>query len=1089
MGIVVVVMAQFRVLGPPGIVRDGRGVPLGGPKQQALLALFLLRPNRFVAADWLVEALWDGRPPASAHTTLRTYVAGLRRAVEPERSHREPARVLRSRPRGYELRVDAEAVDAIRFGRLVDRAADALAAGEPAAAERTYAEALALWRGEPLAGVGELTAVRPEVARLAELRLTAEEGRLTAAVAAGRHATLLAELRRFVSANPLREGARAQLMLALYRSGRQTEALAAFDEGRRVLAAEYGLDPGEQVRAAHRLILDQTVPADPGPPAAGGRHVARAAGTRSTSAETGPGPVAEAPGEPGAEPTGSGPRPGENDVGRGGEPSGAAATGEPPDRGADPLVGRGAELARLREALDAATGRGGRVLAVVGDAGIGKTSLAAALSAQAAADGVPVLWGRCPDVGQAPPFWLWSQVVRALAAMPDASAMGSASRLGGFAAGALPGPAGGGGLDPTARFQVYEAVSGLVHTVARRRGLLVVLDDLHAADPDSLLLLRFLSAGLSTSRALVLATLRPYDHDPALVATVAELTRGRDFGQLRLTGLDAFSVADLVRHRTGVAPPEPVVTRLVTRTGGNPFFLTELLRSRTDPAAAAELPPSIRDMVRLRLGGLPDPARRCLDLLSVAGHDLDLQVMAAALDSTAPVVAEALAPAYTAALVTEAGPGAVTFRHPLIAEVIYAGLVPPRRAALHARLATAYERTADVAPAELARHYGQAIGLGHGEDHLRWSLVAADDATRRVAYEDALGHLERAAHRLAPAAQVSPDVAFTELTVQLHRASLLQMTVGVGSDAVDQVCARAGELLALVGPDADIRHALWALGELAANRAEFAICADLAGRLVRSEDDGGGLITVAGEYLLGTVSYFTGRPADAERRLTAAIDRLETVDRGLLRREVGRGPVLGCHNFRALVRSMCGDPAGARADIARAEALAEELDDPYGRANAALYAAWLAMQEHDVDAADVAGRRCRDIGRRTGLPHMTATGAYFIEWAAARGGDHGRLDAMRAAAEEFYRPGLRSTRTITLCAMAEAYLTAGRLETAAALAGEALAVADRVGERVFVAELHRIRGAARRDRTEWDAGARIAAEQGARLLLQRFADF
>ncbi|MBU8861447.1 AAA family ATPase [Micromonospora sp. WMMB482] len=1031
---------QFRVLGPPAVVRHGRVVPLGGPKQQALLALFLLRPNRIVAADWLVDALWDARPPASARTTLRTYVAGLRRAVEPERSPREPARVLRGHPRGYELRVDAGAVDAIRFAALVDRAADALAAGQAAAAERAYTEALALWRGEPLAGVADLVAVRPEAARLADLRLSAEEGRLTAAVAAGRHAPLLPELRRFVSAHPLREGARAQLMLALYRSGRQTEALAVFDEGRRILAGEYGIDPGEQVRAVHRLILEQAVPPD-----------------RSSPAQSG-GPA-------------------------------AAGRPAPPERDGGPLVGRDAELTRLRNTMDAATGHGGRVLTLVGEAGIGKTRLAAALGARAAETGVPVVWGRCPDVGQAPPFWLWSQVVRALAALPQTGATGSASRLDGFAAGAPSGPADGRALDPTARFQVYEAVAELVHAAARQHGLLVVLDDLHAADPDSLLLLRFLATALPASRALVVATLRPYDDDKALVATVAELARGPASVQVRLAGLDAAAVADLVRDRTGAAPPEPVVTRLVTRTGGNPFFLTELLRSGTDAGAAAELPPSIRDTVRLRLAGLPGPTRRCLDLLSVAGHDLDLAVLAAALDSTAEAVAEDLAPAYPAALVVETGPGALAFRHPLIAEVTYAELVPPRRAALHARLAAAYERTASTAPAELAHHYGEAAGLGHGEDHLRWSLRAADDATRRVAYEDALGHLERAALRLAPAARLSPDAAATELTVQLHRASLLQMTVGVGSDAVDRVCARARELLTLAGPDADIRHALWALGELAANRAEFAICADLAGRLVRAPDDGSGLIAVAGEYLLGAVAYFSGRHAEGERRLTAGIERLRTVDQALLRREAGRRPVLACHNFRALVRSMRGDPAGAWADIAAAEALAEELDDPYGRANAALYAAWLAMQEHDVAAADAAGRRCRDIGRATGLPHMTATGAYFLEWAAARGGDRGRLDAMRAAAEEFYRPGLRSTRTITLCAVAEAHLTGGRPDTAAALAGEALALADRVGERVVVAELHRIRGVARRDRAEWDLGARIAAEQGAALLLPRFAVF
>ncbi|MEE3921170.1 AAA family ATPase [Micromonospora sp. BRA006-A] len=246
---------------------------------------------------------------------------------------------------------------------------------------------------------------------------------------------------------------------------------------------------------------------------------------------------------------------------------------------------------------------------------MGKTSLAAALGARAAANGVPVVWGRCPDVGQAPPFWLWSQVVRALLALPHTRAAGSASRLDGFAAGAPSGPGDGRGLDPTARFQVYEAVADLVHAAARERGLLVVLDDLHAADPDSLLLLRFLATALPVSRALVVATLRPYDDDPALVATVAELARGRGFGQVRLAGLDAAAVADLVRDRTGVAPPEPQVTRLVTRTGGNPFFLTELLRSRADAGADAELPPSIRDTVRLRLAGLPAATRRCLDLL------------------------------------------------------------------------------------------------------------------------------------------------------------------------------------------------------------------------------------------------------------------------------------------------------------------------------------------------------------------------------------------------------------------------------------------------------------------------------------------
>ncbi|GAB2922444.1 BTAD domain-containing putative transcriptional regulator [Micromonospora polyrhachis] len=1040
---------RFRVLGPLEIIRDGRLVPVGAPKQQTLLVLFLLRPNRVVTADWLIDALWDGRPPASAGMTLRSYVAGLRRAVEPHRSHRAPSQLLRGHLKGYEFRVDPDAIDANRFAHLVDTAAVALATGDAAAAEHGYATALALWRGEALAGAAELSAVRPEATRLTELRLSAEEGRFTAAVAAGRHASLLPDLHQFVAANPLREAARVQLMLALYRSGRQTEALAVFEEGRRIMAREYGLDSGAQARDLHRLILEQAVPPAPVPPAV-----------------VVPGPVVPAASDPA----------------RAAPPTMTTAL---PVGGAEQLVGRQVELALLENALTEASRRGGRVVAVVGEPGIGKTSLAAAISEQATADGVPVVWGHCPNVGQSPPFWLWRQVVRALAAMPQAGTTGSAASLDGFTTGPLHGLDGVADPDPVARFHAYEAVAELVRTVADRHGLLIVLDDLHAADPDSLLLLRFLATVLSSTRALVLATLRPYEHHPVLAATVAELARGPGFTQLRLAGLAAPSVADLVHRRTGVLPGERLVARLVTRTSGNPFFITELLRSGTDPGIG-DLPPSIRDTVRLRLGELPEPARACLDLLGVADRQLDVNTMATVLEMTAEEITDGLVVAYTAELVIEAGPATTRFRHPLFAEVTYAELPPPRRAALHARLAMAYERAGDVAPAELAHHYGQALGLGHGADHLRWSLAAADDATRRFAYEDALSQLDRAALQLSPVSAGSPSSAQIELAVQLHRAALLQMTVGIGADAVDSVCSRARDLLALVGPKADIRPALWALGELAANRADYAICAELAERLVRAEDGETGPTVAAGEYLLGSVAYFAGNLAAADQWLTSAIDRLRAADPQLLGQQIGRRPALAAYNFRALVRSLRGDAAAARADIGDADQLAEELGDPYGRANAALYAAWMAMQEHDVATALAASRRCREIGEANGMPHFVATGTFFFEWATARSGDSARLPAMRAAAEGIYRPGLRATRTVTFSAMAEAYLAAGELTTAAVLADEALAVADRLGESVFTAELHRIRGIASNDPAELVLGARIAAEQGAGLLLARF---
>ncbi len=1027
---------RFGVLGPLRVERDGEPLVLGGPRQRDLLTLLVLRANRFVSTDWLVDALWDGQPPSGAPVTLRSYVAVLRRALEPERGRRAPGELLRGHSGGYELSVPPESVDAVRFAALAGQGARALADGRWEAAERHYADALALWRGDVAAA--DLTAVRPDAARLAEARTAACEGRFTAAVAAGRHQAVLPELRQFVAVHPERENARARLMLALYRAGRQTEALAVYDEGRRFLADEHGVEPGEVLRDLHRQVLAHSVPPVAGTADALDRHTAPPHTETSHREHTTPAPTGTPDREHTAPPVDT--------------------TGSFPERSPEPrsdLVGRTAEITLLTDLLAASSRGGGRFAAIVGEAGIGKTTLAEAVARLATAAGTPVAWGRCPDLGQAPPFWLWTQVVRSLA--PLTGDAGSDPALAGFRAG----PTTETDIDPTARFRTYDAVSALVHAAARPAGLVVVLDDLHAADADSLLLLRYLATTVHTSRALVVATLRPYEHDPALVATLADLARSPGHRQLRPGGLDADAVADLVREHTGAPAPAELVLDLVTRTGGNPFFITELL---TSAEGTGTPPPSVRDTVRLRLHALDDRTRDWLDVLSVAGRDLDVDLLEAATST------EVRLTPHVTHLVTEPGAGVVRFRHPLFAEAAYADLTPTRRADLHARLADAGRHT--LTPAELAHHYGRA--RGREDDHLRWTLEAADDATRRLAYEDALAHLDRAAALLT-----APD---RELAVQLHRTSLLQITVGIGSDAVDLAAARARDLLTRVGTGTDVRLARWTLGELACNRAEFAIAEDLAGLLAAD----GGLIGAAGHYLLGVVGYFTGRLAEADDHLTAAVDRLRELDPRELVGQSGRTPTLATYDFRALVRSLRGDAAAARADIAAAHALAERADDAYGRANAALFAAWTAMQEHDVATAHAAARRCREIGARQHMPHFVTTGDFFAEWAAVRGGDDSRLTAMRAAREGIHRLGLRSTRTITLAAMADAHLVAGHRATAAALADEGLAIADEVGERVVIAELHRVRGLANDDRTDLDTGARLAEAQGAELVRARF---
>ena len=238
---------EVRLLGPIEVECDGKSVALGGPKPRALLAVLTLNPG-VVSVDRLVDALWPGDPPETAAHAVQVYVSQLRKALGP---------VIATRPPGYALELDLERVDVGRFERLAQEGRAALDAGDPIAGEGALREALALWRGPALADFVYEPFVQTEIARLEELRTVALEGRIEADLALGRHAELLSELEALVQAQPLRERPRAQLMLALYRSGRQADALAAYRAARGTLVEELGIDPGPELRELEAAILRQ----------------------------------------------------------------------------------------------------------------------------------------------------------------------------------------------------------------------------------------------------------------------------------------------------------------------------------------------------------------------------------------------------------------------------------------------------------------------------------------------------------------------------------------------------------------------------------------------------------------------------------------------------------------------------------------------------------------------------------------------------------------------------------------------------------------------------------------------------------------
>jgi DNA-binding SARP family transcriptional activator len=238
---------EFRILGPVDALDEGRALPIGGPRQRALLALLLLNANEIVSSARLIDELWTAERPKDPPTALQNQVSRLRKALDGR---------LIGRSHGYVMRVEPGELDLERFRSLVAEAADADADKRA----HILADALALWHGKPLSNVAREPFAEHEAARLEEMRLAALEERIDADLVLGRHAELIGELHGLVVEHPLRERLRGQLMLALYRCGRQVEALDVFREGRRMLVEELGLEPSPELKALEGAILRQ----DPG---------------------------------------------------------------------------------------------------------------------------------------------------------------------------------------------------------------------------------------------------------------------------------------------------------------------------------------------------------------------------------------------------------------------------------------------------------------------------------------------------------------------------------------------------------------------------------------------------------------------------------------------------------------------------------------------------------------------------------------------------------------------------------------------------------------------------------------------------------
>jgi DNA-binding SARP family transcriptional activator len=687
---------------------------LPGRQGRALVAYLVLNRDRPVSRDELVDVLWPLQAPAAPDAALSSVLAKVRRAVGPGVIQGRQALILQLSP---DSQIDVQAVD-----EQTERAERALIDRDPATAlEAAHAvlEVLALpllpdldgewiemWRRQ----FDELAPRALEIAAGAGLALGGSH--LPAAErAAG----------ELVAREPFREGGYALLMQAQAGQGNVAEALRTFEQVRVLLRDELGAFPSPSLVALHDGLLREEVPA------------ASAAAPAVLAPSVPPLPTVTSQMLEGA------------------------------------FVGREEFLQRLRTRWKESRAGQTRLVLLVGEAGVGKTRLAAEFAEEVHFGGGTVLYGRADEEALLPhqPF---VEALRQLITCGDAGLTAAAEQDREILGRLLPDLAPPAhafetvahGDGSTLRYRLFEAVTTLLYAASQRSPLLLILDDLHWADKSTLLLLRHLLRHPQLTDLLVVGTFRHVEvgKDHPLIDLLTDLRRERRYDRLTLPGLDDDATHTLVADRLGRDVTPAFVGRLREQTEGNAFFIEETIRALVDSGLSAEepvteahlerlgVPEGVSEIVARRVSHLSELAAEVLTAASVVGRDFRLGIVAQIVGESSEQVMSALEESMAAGLVVEAADrvDVFAFSHALVREVLYGQLSVSRRVRLHHYVAEALEAVADsVNPAELAHHFLLARHFTGPDPARRYAIAAGNRATQLLAYEEAVEHYRQAA--------------------------------------------------------------------------------------------------------------------------------------------------------------------------------------------------------------------------------------------------------------------------------------------------------------------------------------------------------
>ena len=1073
-------LVEYRVLGPFEAHGEQGLVALPGRKPRALLVRLLLDPNRTVSVERMIDDLWGDDPPGTAPKMIQIGVSQLRKVL--------PEGTIRTSPPGYLVVASDDSIDLHRFQRLRAEGQALLEAGAYVDAAARLSDALELWRGQALGEFGEPFA-RLEAARLEELRLACVESRVEADLARGRHDELVAELEMLVAREPLRERLRRQLVLALYRSGRHGDSLAAYAAYRRELDETLGIDPSTEMRELERRVLRQDADLDLPQRSVPTAHPAP---SQSTNAVRGF----------------------------------VLAS-----RSGRQVRGRQRELQRLDTAFRAALDGAAQFIFVAGEAGIGKTTLVDAFtSAVTEAGSAAVAHGQCVEhrgVGEA--YLPVLEAVSRLGRSPGSSDLVrvlterapawllqvpwlvDAEQLETIRQRAL----------GTTRERMLRELPEALEALTALQPLILVLEDLHWSDVSTIDLLDALARRREAARLLVLGTYRPGDAaagDHPVRSLVREL-RIRGLGvELTVGPLTDDGLIELVADRfPGVSVPGALAPILASRTGGSPLFAEKLLDAWLDAGSlrqeagglelvageaelAAAVPDTIRELIEQMLNRVTPPDRELLEAASVVGTEFSAAAVAAAAGRDLDDVetrCDLLARdgAFVRRLGDEDWPDQTLaskygFAHDLHREVLYGSLPAGRRTRVHARLGDRLERAygdrASEVAVELALHFVRGREPLRAAHHL---AAAAANALRRMAAREALDHLTTAT-KMLDGTPPGSERDTVELAVRQLLAPAHIAVEGWSSPAAEEALVSARSLAGALGRDDELARATYHLATMLEVRGEY----EPAGALIQETlgDSTRALspapLVDAHELHACTLFHqgaFEPALAEAEQALTVEGGGLGSDEHSAY----GEVPGITSHVWAALSLWFLGYPDRALVRASQAVELAELPEYAHALATAQTHRAIVHQCRLEPEEALTwaeAGLAHASLG---GFTHRAAMAEIVRGWARVTLGEPGGVEEIRRGIASSNALGALMDNAYYLGLLADALAKLERWRDCLTTLDEACVEARSRGGFFWEAELLRLRavalralGESERANNALEESLTVARAQGARAL-------